>query len=44
MLILSQEKLYELDVEQNKEFLYDLVYEIIKENPALKLNGQFDQL
>ncbi|WP_151714084.1 hypothetical protein [Acinetobacter bereziniae] len=44
MFVLSQEKLFELDVEQNKEFLYDLVYEIIKENPVLKLNGQFDQL
>lgn len=44
MFILSQEKLYELEKEQNQEFLNDLVYEIIKENPALKLNGYFSEL
>lgn len=44
MFVLHQEKLFELDQAQNQEFLFDLVYEIIKENPALKLNGQFDQL
>ena len=44
MFVLRQEKLFELDQAQNQEFLFDLVYEIIKENPALKLNGQFDQL
>lgn len=44
MFVISQEKLNELDQAQNQEFLYDLVYEIIKENPALKLNGQFDEL
>ena len=44
MFILSQAKLYELEKEQNQEFLNDLVYEIIKENPALKLNGYFSEL
>lgn len=44
MFILSQEKLHELEKEQNQEFLNDLVYEIIKENPALKLNGYFNEL
>lgn len=44
MFILNQEKLYELEKEQNQEFLNDLVYEIIKENPALKLNGYFNEL
>lgn len=44
MFTLHQEKLFELDQAQNQEFLYDLVYEIIKENPALKLNGQFNEL
>ena len=44
MFILSQEKLHELEKEQNQEFLNDLVYEIIKENPALKLNGYFSEL
>ena len=44
MFVLSQEKLYELEKEQNQEFLNDLVYEIIKENPALKLNGYFSEL
>lgn len=44
MFVLSQEKLFELDQEQNQEFLFDLVYEIIKENPVLKLNGYFDEL
>ena len=44
MFVLSQEKLAELDQAQNQEFLYDLIYEIIKENPVLKLNGQFDDL
>lgn len=44
MFVLSKEKLFELDQLQNQEFLFDLIYEIIKENPALKLNNQFDQL
>ncbi|NHB58774.1 hypothetical protein G9F32_12220 [Acinetobacter sp. 194] len=44
MFTLRQEKLFELDQAQNQEFLHDLVYEIIKENPALKLNGQFNEL
>lgn len=44
MFVLHKEKLFELDQAQNQEFLFDLVYEIIKENPALKLNGQFDDL
>lgn len=44
MFVLRQEKLFELDQAQNQEFLFDLVYEIIKENPSLKLNGQFNEL
>lgn len=44
MFTLHQEKLFELDQYHNQEFLYDLVYEIIKENPALNLNGQFNEL
>ena len=44
MFVLQQEKLFELDQAQNKEFLFDLVYEIIKENPALQLDAELNLL
>lgn len=44
MFVLSEEKLLELEQLQNQDFLFDLIYEVTKENPALKLSDQFDQL
>lgn len=44
MFIIQENKIQTLSQAQDKEFLFDLIYEIIKENPALKLNGQFDEL
>lgn len=44
MFIVRENKIQTLSQTQDKEFLFDLVYEIIKENPALKLNGCFEKL
>lgn len=44
MFKISNEKLLELHKAQNQEFLFDLIYEIIKENPILELNGHFEDL
>lgn len=44
MLKINENKLTILEKELIKEFLYDLVYEIIKENEILKLNENFNKL
>lgn len=44
MFIIQENKIQTLSQAQDKEFLFDLIYEIIKENPVLKLNGCFEKL
>lgn len=44
MFIIQENKIQTLSQAQDEEFLFDLIYEIIKENPALKLNGHFESL
>lgn len=44
MLVIQEHKINEFAAERDKDFLFDLIYEIIVDNKELKLNGCFNEL